>query len=371
MLNKILWCTTLIVLWGLNLKAQHNCGTTPAEQTTTYDFVQQQRTGIPFASRTVVDEVPIQIHIIGGANGVFAIDSSIVLEELEIVNEAFADINIKLVQCRSINFIYSNSYLTFIKGTDEILCDIHDVTGVINIYFPPKVERQDGETICGYAYNFDIEKRVFVSKDCADNGSTFTHEMGHSFSLVHTHTTVNGPELADGSNCSNAGDLLCDTPADPRLNGDNVDNNCIYIGTEVDEHQNPYYPDPSNIMSYAPKVCRTMFSLEQLTQMESYYVVEGGILSCAGAPTSVGNIGDQVLVKVFPNPSQQSFFVEGLTGNAQLDIFNIDGKLLFSQDIENITGKVEVSNPAIQNPGVYYLKTTSDNHTSLQKIIRL
>src|SRR5215813_10771098 len=68
----------------------------------------------------------------------------------------------------------------------------------------------------------------------------FAHEMGHYFDLYHTHETwkdSNGDptkvECPGGDNCSTAGDLLCDTPADPGLNQPGfVDAaTCAYIGT--------------------------------------------------------------------------------------------------------------------------------------------
>ena len=35
--------------------------------------------------------------------------------------------------------------------------------------------------------------------------------------LYHTHDQMAEYERADGSNCVNGGDLVCDTPADPLL----------------------------------------------------------------------------------------------------------------------------------------------------------
>lgn len=371
MIKHQLLSTFIFLVFCFSLQAQHPCGTTLEEQATTPAFVERMYSGIQFEPRTVVEEVPIKIHIIGGANGIFAIDSSIVLEELALVNESFAAINVEFVPCGSINFIYNNAYLTFTKTVDEVICDINDVPGVINIYFPPDIENQEGEDICGYAYNFDVRPRVFVDKDCAANGSTFTHEMGHSFALLHTHSSFLGEELADGSNCATAGDFFCDTPADPRLTNSNVNDDCVYIGTELDAQQQPYSPDPTNIMSYAPKECRVNFTPQQLMHMESYYVSQGEFLPCSGLPTSTENLAEQLDIKVFPNPSHNVFFVKGLSGEVQLEIYNVKGQLLFSQGYQEASDKIEISNFANTSSGIYYLKITSETYSFTQKMIRL
>ena len=85
--------------------------------------------------------------------------------------------------------------------------------------------------------------------------------MGHYFDLLHTHDTGYGQECVDGSNCNEAGDGICDTPADPGLGTDNVDSTCNYTGTETDPcHDDPYEPDTTNYLSYSPKACKSNFT---------------------------------------------------------------------------------------------------------------
>lgn len=248
------------------------CGTTYLEQFTTYDFVQKQRLERSAHPRTLQNEVPIKIHIIGANNGALAIDSAVVFQELEKVNQIYAGANIEFVACGNINYINDNDYVTFTKSVDEVLCDFHDKPSTINIYFVPnlvKIVNGEVKNLCGYAYNFDIRARVLMDKGCSNNGSTLAHELGHSFSLLHTHSTSNGFEHANGTNCSIAGDLLCDTPADPKLSSDIVSTSCEYVGTELDNQQNPYMPDVENIMSYSRKPCRVHFSPKQLLEIET------------------------------------------------------------------------------------------------------
>jgi len=109
-----------------------------------------------------------------------------------------------------------------------------------------------------------------MQKDCSTNGTVLAHELGHFFGLLHTHETFRGRELADGSNCKIAGDLICDTPADPNLGAVDLDG-CTYTANFVDFKGNQYRPDPTNIMSYAPIRCTNRFSIGQ-NDLANFYL---------------------------------------------------------------------------------------------------
>jgi PKD repeat protein len=139
-------------------------------------------------------------------------------------------------------------------------------------------------TACGYTYlpvsSDQYRDAVVMQNSCTTSatGTTLTHEMGHHLNLLHTHGPVNGTltnELVSGVNCSSAGDLLCDTPADPELNNSNVNNvNCLYsvAGTPpTDAQGNLFDPDTSNIMSYAPQACTNTLSDEQYARIYAGY----------------------------------------------------------------------------------------------------
>jgi Pregnancy-associated plasma protein-A len=80
-----------------------------------------------------------------------------------------------------------------------------------------------------------------------------SHEIGHALGLLHTFEDFYGREWvarSDGcSNCSTAGDLLCDTQADIDLPS-NYFTNCLYNRNTVDSCGNPYVMEPANTMSY-------------------------------------------------------------------------------------------------------------------------
>jgi len=117
---------------------------------------------------------------------------------------------------------------------------------------------------------------VFIAED-GFSPSTIGHELGHFFGLYHPHESViNGKEFANETNCSTAGDLLCDTPAEPdesllKL----VDSYCHYTGNIeaniVDPNGDGYVPTTTNIMSYTPEKCVKGFTKDQFERMIDVY----------------------------------------------------------------------------------------------------
>ena len=120
-------------------------------------------------------------------------------------------------------------------------------------------------------YPWARTRYMLMANGCMENGSTFIHEFGHYFGLLHTHGT-NGnrltDELVDGSNCEISGDSICDTPADPNLgNYNTLHYDCVYRGLERDANGTLFQPQTRNFMSYAPKMCRDLFTPQQLDRM--------------------------------------------------------------------------------------------------------
>ncbi len=103
------------------------------------------------------------------------------------------------------------------------------------------------------------------------------HELGHFFGLLDTYE--GGNELVNGSNCTTAGDLLCDTPADPYVQGSSgtapINDVCEYYPATAPQDSNGdyYIPDVCNVMSrYEGDACSYHFSYEQLKLMADTYL---------------------------------------------------------------------------------------------------
>ena len=114
------------------------------------------------------------------------------------------------------------------------------------------------------------------------------HEMGHCLSLAHTFETAWGDECPDGSNCSTAGDRVCDTPADD--DGGWSNSPCSYTGGGTifcNGATRNYNPLTNNAMSYAPFSCRNSFTPGQKTRMAATLTGVGGVVSPAVSDNNV------------------------------------------------------------------------------------
>ncbi len=315
--------------------------------------------------------VPVDVHIIGFSDSTGAIDSATIMTELERVNQHYAPAGMYFVKCNPINFIYSDTYAYFEQQVDEVICDIVDFPNVLNLYFVPQLIRDnDGQTIqlCGYTYYLGNKNRVIISNQCAANGSSLAHEIGHYFSLLHTHDTTNGVELVARVNCNVLGDEFCDTPADPTLSEVNVNTSCQYIGAAQDPLGEAYVPDVRNIMSYSRKSCRDKFSIEQAQRMRTYFRSYRSYLYCINDGYLHTNSNNLEYV-LFPNPSRDFLAVvtnESKNKSYHYCLYNYLGKPISCDEITNY----QHLNITTLKAGTYFVALSNDSTTKIQKFIK-
>lgn len=212
-----------------------------------------------------------------------------------------------------------------------------------------------------------------MQNDCATNNSSLAHELGHYFSLIHTHGADNlckTKELVNSSNCSSEGDQICDTPADPKLTSTNINNFCRYIGDETDVNGELFNPDTKNIMSYSMKGCRSHFSQEQFSRMYAYYMTEKSYLACGDASdideiVEVSNASD---IKIYPNPiSGDVLYIKSNTADTEFfEISNLMGQVF-------VSGKVTSNEPVHVNhlsSGTYLLTIKSKSSKISKRLIK-
>lgn len=286
MKSYFLYIIALCFIWQANiaeLSAQRTqndwCATPPSEDALARVDIER------LARSTSIYSVRIFVHIVNETNGTGGVSKQAVYDELKLVQEAYDPfICLYLVGIDEINNSFYTSNWSKAKG--QQLAAINSHSGAIDAYILPTYTNAGGNA-------YAIPNIYFTMGGDRFGLSTFAHELGHCLGLYHTHETVFGNELVDGSNCSSAGDKVCDTPADPQLGTSNVTfPGCTYNGTTRDANNDLYNPDTDIIMSYAVDVtnainCRDRFSGGQFSRMMATLLT--------GIPQVLASSNDQLL----------------------------------------------------------------------------
>ncbi|MEZ4828717.1 MAG: zinc-dependent metalloprotease [Bacteroidia bacterium] len=242
------------------------------------------------AGRNEVLYIPVAFQLVARTNGAGRAATWRALEILCEMNELFAPAGFRFY-LREGGIFFLNHDGIF--NDHELLVNQQPmrnnrVDSAVNIF----VVNQIASGAVGY---YDSANGwIVVRRDVFKAGNkTTTHEMGHFFSLLHPHfgwdavawnAQIHGnpapaiasdgitpTERADSSNCTTAGDMLCDTPPDYNF-GLNWQQSCDYGGSALDPSGLPVDPDESLIMSYFQDNCRNRFSGEQIAAMQADYV---------------------------------------------------------------------------------------------------
>lgn len=236
-------------------------------------------------------------------------------------NSAFAAIGVGFVHAATIP-VNNSSYNKVVAQNGNLgdaiapieddLCGGPCDNGDINVFIANEIglfdDKNNFVALAGGVGYYPSSQRhtVFLFRKWWDSGQgTFLHELGHVFGLFHTHHGLveaeDGlPELADGSNCEEAGDLLCDTPADPRFRESAVDP--LFCERETPACQPDctnnvdaqlYAPDMADVMSYYTDAClidapETRYT-EQQRQRMLCAIQESNNLQTVFSPTTMAS----------------------------------------------------------------------------------
>jgi hypothetical protein len=268
---KLTLIINIVLLNSACLFAQQlECGTitTESDMLQLKQFINSRPT--TKSATTGIRYFPVQHHIVQPTGIGYILSPTDLAQIIEELNVAFVGANIQFYTCDAIDYIVSDTYFHLTYMGESGLYSIHNNPDAINVYYVAVITCGEDCSYAGYAYypwqNINF---IAISNGPATNGSTVIHEFGHFFGLLHTDETVYGKEYVDGSNCEIAGDLLCDTPADPKLSTC-VNSDCEYTGTETDGHGDAYAPDTHNFMSYSRYDCRDEFSNQQMELMSDW-----------------------------------------------------------------------------------------------------
>lgn len=288
--------------------------------------------------------IPLAIHIVTADNGNTTINLDRLQEELDALNGLYLN-QINFEVC-SVNYVASDVWYNLELNEQGRLLNETAVDLAFNVYFVGSIENY-----CGYAYypnsgSVNGYAKAFVRNSCL-NGSTFAHELGHNLGLYHTHgrnNTFNSTdELADGSNGGDTGDLVVDTPSDPKLSTSIVNTDCVYTGDALDKSGAPHCPDPRNLLSYSRKACRDVVTQGQVDRakavIDTYYFK----YQCETLSTPTFNRTD---FRVYPNPFND---IINLSSKKSYQLVDINGKVL---NLGN-SDKIDTSN---LSSGIYFLQ---------------
>jgi len=273
--------------------------------------------------RLPLTSVPIHIHRFTNSSGGANISITQIRAEIDSVNKLYLNAGIQLFECYPPQTIMVDSLYNYSINDEHIILNNYYTNGCINFYFHNTISAGSQGNVCGYSDYPPGQDYVFIAAGCGKNGSTLAHEVGHYFCVKNTHGPINGVyEKVDGSNCSTAGDFLCDTPADPSLSG-KVNNSCIYTGGGIDQNNMPYAPNTSLIMSYSLFACRSAFSPMQYALINQTLINNRFYLNCPNT-NILDNISENnISVQLFPNPANH-FLTINISKNEPVEIKIID-----------------------------------------------
>ncbi len=277
-----LFLNILCLLIGLQAYAQHDhryCGTPDIKSAWLTEYQKNPDAYSHMRSSNDTLYIALTVHNVGSdINNLFPITS--VFNALCKLNNDFKPYKILFYLKRPVRNIINSTWNdhTFQQGNNMMLQN--NFNDSANCYI---VSNPAGT--CGYFSHGG--GAVALSKSClGGNNTTWTHELGHFFSLPHTFVGWEGEEydpskptptsvgnrvveLVDRSNCHFAADGFCDTEPDYlsdrwTCNGDG-ESNVI----QTDPKGETFKSDGTLFMSYSNDACTTRFSEEQVDAMRA------------------------------------------------------------------------------------------------------
>lgn len=269
-MNKILFTPIILLLFQSYLRAQNFCLTPPnSESSLNMMLNKKNQLNESYILR-------IYFHVIRRTNGTGGQSLSDVREAFDILNNDFNSHNIFFCWNNEIDFIDNDDFFDS-PNTDIFSINNHD-DGIDVYLFDDSLSGNGRANGVGVSTEFWVSGSYWKEPfNSLVKSHVISHEMGHVLALYHTHhgTFNEGgnddpcPELVDGSNSSTCGDYVSDTPADPHLQFNVNQSNCIWNGSGVDSNGDFYNPDERIIMSYTDVNCMEYFSVGQGERMRN------------------------------------------------------------------------------------------------------
>lgn len=305
-------------------------------------------------SNRAVREIAVNMILIQYNDGTI-ISPQAAMQVVEDANVIFASANLHFNLCNISLAPYPYvQFPSFNEGFDYAvesqIAATYYLPGYLNIYYARNVTQN---ATLPNSYPLGNGPRIVTSQAGV---LILAHELGHFFSLIHTHVqnTYNPvpttDELVNGSNCATAGDFICDTPADPGLYSFRIAPApaCQYIDTvTTDINGDLYNPILNNFMS-ALSWCTNDFTPEQFSRMayiadhHCAYLKTGSMNFTFDSIPSQVCITDSFIPLSSPNPGG-TFSGNGVVGNLFYPSLAGTGNHIISYTMPANTNTVETS----------------------------
>ncbi len=305
MLSRIfLLVVCSLFLIQTNQAQNYVCGTVSSDEA--MSILRMNKKNAVDRAYAKMDEVfiPVQFNLVGDAQGNGRIDEITMYEAICNLNERYEGTNIRFY-INGFTYLdngFVHEHLNGLTQTGRRAVNDAKHPNALNVF----MVQEPGQGVAGY-YTGGLD--IVMMRNTATNDSRYTleHELGHFFSLAHTHigwdqieqrdgngniivpftrynpnihgdtvtiTTITSNqggttqvELVDGSNCNTAGDMICDTPPDY---GFGFTCNCCRMTFDVwDRNGDKIEPMIDNVMSYSDGCMPYRFSEEQVTVMHA------------------------------------------------------------------------------------------------------
>ena len=303
----------LLLFVGSNLMAQR-CGVTPEDNMKiTIDLLKNKADiakGIIFERG--ITYVPIKFHLVANNDGTTKVAESKIFDVLCGLNANYLNVGLQFYISDGFNYVNESRINTTPKdGFSSLYIISYKVSNAINVFIVSDIDEEPGQLgeILGFA-DYSGDYLVVLKKECRKEASTITHELGHYFSLLHTHNGWDGhpydalvdgvkvnltspsqavkkgnypgqpspvtikSECQSGFECDLRGDYICDTPPDYGMGEawGALGKGCTkWTPVVISPCGDTVHPMENNYMSYFENCTSYQFTPMQIKQLLASY----------------------------------------------------------------------------------------------------
>lgn len=319
----------------------HKCGTTGDEVMQRLLKNKQALINNPISPREI-RYIPVKFHIVSKTDGTGGVPEAQVFDMLCTANEDFADLEMQFyIKDGEFNYINNDAIHNLILDSNHPQSTINPLIlqnimnsnrdfAALNVYMVRDIILNANNTgnVLGF-YSNDRDWVVMLNNEVRGSSITLTHELGHFFSLPHPFNgwesdpydpdkhgnpvQSNSPgfiptEKMDGSNCTIAGDRICDTPPDYNFAGIS----CNWTEEILDPDGTLVNPEEKLTMGYFPCDKDDYFFSEMQKQLMIQDLATSGRDYLATDPNLVTTVLEANTELVFPANDEQLTYYQGL-----------------------------------------------------------